>query len=47
VFTPDAPAVFRCLGVPKLKRVDARNDSMELLIGKFIILTLKKRYGMF
>jgi hypothetical protein len=25
VFTPDAPAVFRCLGVPKLKRVDARS----------------------
>jgi hypothetical protein len=23
--TPDAPAVFRCLGVAKLKRVDARS----------------------
>jgi hypothetical protein len=41
MFTPDAPAVFRCLGVPKLKRVDARS-SMELLIAGIYHFNLKK-----
>jgi hypothetical protein len=33
VFTPDAPAAFRCWCCKKLKRVDAKTkDSMGLLI---------------
>jgi hypothetical protein len=44
VFTPDAPAVFRCLGVPKTQKEWMQDqDSMELLIaGNLSFLTLKK-----
>jgi hypothetical protein len=42
VFTPDAPAVFRCLGVPKLKKWMQDQDSMELLIAGIYHFNLKK-----
>jgi len=44
VFTPDAPAAFRCLGVAKTQKEWLEDtDSMELLIaGNLTFLTLKK-----
>jgi hypothetical protein len=44
VFTPDAPAAFRCLGVAKTQKEWMQDqDSMELLIaGNLSFLTLKK-----
>lgn len=44
VFTPDAPAAFRCLGVAKTQKEWLEDtDSMELLVaGNLTFLTLKK-----
>ncbi|MBC5840764.1 hypothetical protein H8R23_05045 [Flavobacterium sp. F-380] len=44
VFTPDAPAAFRCLGVAKTQKEWLEDtDSMELLVaGNLSFLTLKK-----
>lgn len=44
VFTPDAPAVFRCFGIAKTQKEWLEDkDSMELLVsGNLSFLTLKK-----